>query len=79
MQFIKDFFDFVINTVTSVWSFFTGLIEDLTLFISYLGSAFRLATQCILYLPPWLQVFGTITLGVCMIYLIVGRDTGKGA
>ena len=78
MGFIKDFFDFIINTVTSVWSFFTGLIDDLFLFTKYLASAFRLATECILYLPDWMQIFGTVTLGVCVIYLIIGRDTGKG-
>lgn len=78
MQFIKDFFDFVINSVTQLWGFFTGLIEDLILFIKYVGVAIDMASSCIFYMPSWLQVFGTITIGVCVIYLLIGRDTGKG-
>lgn len=79
MDFIKQFFDFIINTITSIWSFFTGLIEDLMLFTKYVASAFKIAVECISTLPPSIQIFGTITIGVCVIYLIIGRDTGKGA
>lgn len=79
MGFIKDFFDFIINTVTTVWSFFTGLIEDLILFVKYVTSAFGLAMECVSTFPSWLKIFGTITIGVCVIYLFLGRSAGKSS
>lgn len=79
MQFIKDFFDFLINTITTIWSFFTGLVEDLILFVNYVTSAVGLAAECILTFPSWLKIFGTITIGVCVIYLLLGRSAGKSS
>lgn len=79
MGFIVDFFDFIINTITSVWSFFTGLVEDLILFVQYLGMAFTLAGECLLQLPAFIKIFGSITVGVSVMYLIVGRTAGRSS
>lgn len=79
MQFILDFIDFLINTISSVWSFFTGLIEDLILFVQYLGMAFTLAASCLFQLPTWLKIFATVTVGVSVMYLIVGRNAGRSS
>lgn len=69
MQAIVDFF-------ASIWSFFTGLIDNLFLVIKYIGAVSTLSKELILSMPSWLQVFGFITLTVSVLYLLLGRTTG---
>lgn len=76
MQFITDFIDWIKNLIDTVVDFFTGFIENLVLLFKYIGIAANMAYDLIAGLPDWLQVFGTVTIVVSVIFMILGRDTG---
>ena len=76
MNFLMDFIDFFVSTISSIWNFFMSLIDNLLLFFKYLGAVLVLAFNLIGQMPTWLQVFGTITITVSVLYLILGRSTG---
>ncbi len=76
MQFIIDFVDWIKNLIDTVVDFVTGFIENLVLLFKYIGIAANLAYDLIAGLPTWLQVFGTVTIVVSVIFMILGRETG---
>lgn len=76
MQFVVDSFEFLINTINSIWDFFTGLLENLLLMFGYIGQAAEMGYSLIATLPAWLQAFATCTILISVLYLIVGRETG---
>ncbi len=76
MQFITDFIDWIKNLIDTVVDFFTGFIENLVLLFKYIGIAANMAYDLIAGLPDWLQVFGTVTIVVSVIFMILGRETG---
>lgn len=76
MEFITNFIDWIKNLIDTVWGFLTGFIENLVLLFKYIGIAANLAYDLIAGLPDWLQVFGTVTIIVSVIFMILGRDTG---
>lgn len=63
---IKMGIEFLINLVVSMF-------ELIKLLITTMGNT----TTLIATLPPWLIAFATCSLGVAVLYLIVGRETGK--
>lgn len=76
MTFITDFIDWIKNLIDTVVDFFTGFIENLVLLFKYIGIAANMAYDLIAGLPDWLQVFGTVTIVVSVIFMILGRETG---
>lgn len=76
MQFITDFIDWIKNLIDTVVDFFTGFIENLVLLFKYIGIAANMAYDLIAGLPDWLQIFGTVTIVVSVIFMILGRETG---
>lgn len=76
MQFIIDFIDFIINTITTVWDFFMGIIENLIMLVKYLGIVAKLCYSTLATMPTWLQAFGTLTIVVSILFVILGRETG---
>lgn len=76
MQAIIDFIDFIVSTVTSVWDFFVGLLTNIGTMIKYLGIAMKICTSAIGSMPGWIQAFGTLTITICILFVILGRDTG---
>lgn len=76
MEFITNFIDWIKNLIDTVWGFLTGFIENLVLLFKYIGIAANLAYDLVAGLPDWLQVFGTVTIIVSVIFMILGRDTG---
>lgn len=76
MSYIIDGIDFLVSTLTSIWNFFQGIIENFILFFKYLSVVFGLCISLILNMPSWFQVFGFITITVSVLYLILGRQTG---
>ena len=76
MQFITDFIDWIKNLIDTVVDFFTGFIENFVLLFKYIGIAANMAYDLIAGLPDWLQVFGTVTIIVSVIFMILGRETG---
>ena len=76
MDAILDWFDWVSDVIESVFDYFTDFLENLMNLFRYLGHSVDLTGSLIASLPGWLQVFGTITITVCVIYIILGRSTG---
>lgn len=76
MEFITNFIDWIKNLIDGVVDFFTGFIENLVLLFKYIGIAANMAYDLIAGLPDWLQVFGTVTIVVSVIFMILGRETG---
>lgn len=76
MKAIVEGFQWLIDTITAVFDFFTDFVKNMILFFQYLGNAAASAYTLITYLPPWLQAFGTICIFTSVLYLILGRSTG---
>lgn len=76
MKAIVDAIRNIVSIITTAWDFVAGIIENLISFIKYLGKASAMAGEMILYLPSWVQTFGTICVFVSVLYLIVGRSSG---
>lgn len=76
MDAILDWFDWIAGVVESVFNWFTDFLENLLNLFEYLGQAVELTGSLISSLPSWLQVFGTITITVSVVFVILGRSTG---
>lgn len=76
MDAILDWFDWLSDVIESVFDWFTGFLEKTMNLFEYLGQATELTGSLIAALPPWLQIFGTITITVSVIYMILGRSSG---
>lgn len=76
MQYIIDFVDFIYNTVTSLWDMLVGFVQNLILLLQYLGVVANICYSAIATMPGWLQVFGTVTVIVSVLYMILGRSSG---
>lgn len=59
-----------------LFGFVESLIENMLMLFEYLSQAINISYSFITTLPSWLLTFAEITLAVCIIYKIVGRETG---
>lgn len=69
MQAILDVFNSVLGVLGD---FFTSLFQ----FVKYIGTGATLAYNLVASLPTWLQAFGSATILISVLYLILGRETG---
>lgn len=76
MQFLIDFVDWIVNLCTTVYEFFTDFVENLLMLFEYLGLTAAMCYNLIAGLPAWIQAFGTLTILVSVLYMILGRETG---
>lgn len=76
MSFLVEAFEWIINTVTMVIDFFISFVDSLTLLFQYLGVVANICYSCIATLPSWLQTFAFITVAICILYMILGRNSG---
>ena len=76
MEFLTDFIDGLTGIIESVWQFFTGFIDNIVMLFEYIGIASSTAYNLVASLPTWLQAFGTVTVLVSVIFMILGRETG---
>ncbi|MDE5889052.1 MAG: hypothetical protein K2H20_03435 [Bacilli bacterium] len=74
---IIDAFDWLINFFKTIFNFISNTFETLGMVFKYIYTIIRLATDVILTLPTWLHAFGFITISICAIYMIIGREAGK--
>ncbi len=77
MNAIIDGFNWIIEFFKTIFNFISNTFETLGMVFKYIYTIIRLATDVILTLPPWIQAFGFITISICAIYMIIGRDAGK--
>lgn len=78
MQFLFDFVDWLTLILTSLWNFFVNIIDNTILLVKYLGVAANACYTLVSTLPSWLQAFALITIAISIIYMILGRNSGKG-
>lgn len=76
MQFIQEFIDGFVGIIESVYGFFSSFVNNFILFFEYLGISMSTAKNIVTTLPDFLQVFGTVCLTICVLYMILGRETG---
>lgn len=70
---IKGLFDII----SLVFSLVTGFLENLLMLFKYLMKALSTALVFVGTLPQWLQIFGTITISISVMYIILGRSGGS--
>lgn len=66
----------LVNFVNTVFDLIGSFVKQLGYMLSALTKVVGIVTQTILYLPDWLRVFGTLTVTICVVYLILGRNKG---
>lgn len=76
MEFITKFIDGFTGIIEAVWGFFSGLIDNFIMLYEYIVIASTTAYNLVASLPTWLQAFGTVTVLVSVIFMILGRETG---
>lgn len=57
--------------------FLINLVKSIGQLIQLLITTIANTTNIILTLPSWLIAFATATLGVAILYMVLGRHTGK--
>ncbi|MBQ2350053.1 MAG: hypothetical protein II393_02135 [Cytophagales bacterium] len=77
IQTIVSQFQTMINGIKMAIEFLFNLVKSLFELIKLLITTVGNATALIATLPPWLIAFATATIGVAVLYMILGRQTGK--
>lgn len=70
-------FTWLIDTITMLIDFIFGIFEVIGMVFTYLATIIDLAVNVVLTLPSWLQAFGLITIAICGVYFVIGREAGK--
>lgn len=76
---VKDIlngFKDLLNFVIMLTKFVKNFAQQIVYLITYILKAISLATAFILTLPVWLQTFASITLAICVLYIMLGRKSG---
>lgn len=76
MQAVVDALSAIFEMFETVFNFFKGLVANLMMLFEYIGLAASTAYNLVASLPVWLQAFGTATILISILYLILGRSTG---
>lgn len=76
MEFLNNFIDGLTGIIETVYGFFSGFIDNSIMLFKYIGIASTTAYNLVASLPTWLQAFGTVTVLISVIFMILGRETG---
>lgn len=71
-----EFFDWIVEVVFSLVQFLWTTVKGLIQLISLLPTSVNMLTSSLNLLPPVLVAFATATITICVIFIIVGRETG---
>lgn len=71
-----DFVDWITGIVESLFSFLGTLIDGLLNLIRALPTAISMLTSSVGYLPSTLAAFATLTITICVVFIILGREGG---
>lgn len=77
MNAIIDGFNWLIEFFKTIFDFISNTFETIGMAFGYIHTIISLAIGVISGLPTWLQAFGFITISICAIYVVIGRDAGK--
>ena len=67
---IITFIEFIIRIINQILNNTIRVVEYCLAILPKIGTL-------ILTLPPYIQIFGTITIGISVAYLLLGRTHGK--
>lgn len=67
----------VVNGIVIGIKFIINLVRSIGQLIQILITTVANVSNLILTLPSWLIAFATATLGIAILYMVVGRETGK--
>lgn len=67
---LVTFFKFAIRIINQILNNTTRVIRYMVAVLPKIGTM-------ILTLPPFIQIFASMTVGICVAYLLIGRDHGK--
>lgn len=76
MQFLIDFVDSISSMFQGVWDFLSHMFQSYITVYKYIGNGVKLAYNLISSLPVWLTAFGLATIGVSVVFVILGWSTG---
>lgn len=66
----------IVNFIGTAFDLIKSFVHQLGLLLTALVKVTNIVKDTILYLPDWLRVFATLTLTICIVYLILGRNKG---
>jgi len=67
---IIGFFKFAIRIINTI-------LHNTTRVIKYIGAVVPKIFAFILTLPPYIQIFAQLTIGIAIAFLLLGRNSGK--
>lgn len=73
---IFDFFKQIADFIGSIITFITQMVEGVITLLMLLPKCVTLLTDSIGALPAILVAFATVTITVCVIFIILGREHG---
>ena len=76
MEFITNALESIMSVIDTVFGFFESLIANIMMLFEYIALASTTAYNFIATLPTWLQAFGTATILISVLYMILGRESG---
>lgn len=76
LETIQNFFDWIVNIVTTVFNFFGSVVSGLWNIAKSIPLVIDMLTSSIGYLPSTIAAFALITITISVVYLLVGRNTG---
>lgn len=74
---IIDGFNWIIDLFTTIFDFIFNIFDTIGMVFAYLSTIIQMCTSVLMTFPNWLRAFGFITISICAIYMVVGRDAGK--
>lgn len=77
IQAVVDAISNLIEFIKILWMFIVNIISSLITALAYIATIIPKVLTLIATLPSWLIAFATITLGISVAYIIVGRQGGK--
>lgn len=68
-----EFFDTIINFISTLVDFTVNLVESIMIVISQIGSGLVLAGAVIIYLPEMLMAFALAIIGYCIVVNLINK------
>ena len=77
MRAVISGFKWLISTIKVLISFLMNFFQAIAMLFVYLIHIINVAFTTIITLPGYIQAFAYITIAISIIYIIVGRNSGK--
>lgn len=66
----------IVSFIQAIWGFAVNLIKSIGDLVGLLINMLSVVSGIILTLPSWLIAFATLTISVCILFLVLGRNHG---